>query len=199
MFGINRPAFIVGSSSLFSKKRLTPVEFGREATRLGFSFGVAQFGQYQSAGSKSQADVRLLNEVRRNPGIMQLLFSNLVAGAFLCHARMSLRATEKVSAEVEEGVLVQLRSTMPQMSPHVLQNHKDITVNFAIAIEREMRQIEAESSTSLLLSYINDLYPEFGSGVASALPSGLFAVVSGLGSRFAAVCQDDFKITLSQA
>lgn len=76
--------FIVGSSALFSKTRLTPNEFGREITRLGFAFGVEQFERYRQVDDAGQEDLRLLKEVKLNPGFMQLMYANLITGAFLC-------------------------------------------------------------------------------------------------------------------
>lgn len=201
-FGKQKPApgciFVVGKSSLFSKKQLNPTEFGRDITQLGFKFGIAQFEQYRSAQDISASDKRLLQEVGRNPGIIQLLWANLITGAFLCHAKLVLSAPTDVVAEVEAGVLAELRSTMPGMSEQVHENHKDITANFAVAIEREMRQVEENCSLSLLFRYINDFYPELHGGHEAAIPSGLSSFIVGLGSRFVAVSQRDFQLSLQQ-
>jgi hypothetical protein len=204
MFGFGKPKllpgsiFVVGNSSLFSKRQLTPTEFGREITRLGFRFGVAQFGQYSSAQDISAADRRLLQEVNRNPGIAQLLWANLITGAFLCHAKLVLSAPADVIAEVEAGGLAELRSTMPGMSEQVYENHKDITANFAVAIEREMQHVEENCSLSLLFRYINDFYPELHAGHAAAIPTGLSSFIVGLGSRFVAFSQRDFQLSLQR-
>ena len=69
------PVFVVGSSSLFSKNELAPSEFGREITRLGFNFGIAQFEMYQNANSASPLDVLFLRDVVKNPGLVQLLYA----------------------------------------------------------------------------------------------------------------------------
>ncbi len=202
MFGFSKPKpqqgplFVVGKSSLFSKKQLTPAEFGREITRLGFQFGVAQFDRYRSAQDVSAEDIRLLQDVGRNPGIIQLLWANLITGAFLCHAKLLLAAPANVVAEIEAGVLAELRSTMPGMSEKVLKDHTDITANFAIAVEREMQQVEENSSLLLLFRYINDFYPELYSGGMPSVPSGLSSCIVGLGSRFVAVCQSDFQLSM---
>jgi hypothetical protein len=205
MFGFGKkqpqsaPAFVVGSSSLFTKNRLTPSEFGREATRLGFSFALAQFQQYKNADDLSVLDIRLLKEVACNPGIMQLLYANLITGGFLCHAKMILHVNESVASEIEDGVLTELRATMPGIGDEILVSHKTITANFAIAIEREIRNIEPDSTISLMHNYITHFYPEALLAGRSELPSSLRSFIIGLGSRFVAVCQGDFKISLQQA
>lgn len=204
MFGFSKPKppqgplFVVGNSSLFSKKQLTPTEFGREITRLGFQFGVAQFEQYRSAQDVSAEDTRLLREVGRNPGIIQLLWANLITGAFLCHAKVVLAAPANVVAEIEAGVLAELRSTMPGMGEKVLKDHTDITANFAIAIQLELQEVEENSSLSLLFRYINDFYPELYLGGTLSVPSGLSSFIVGLGSRFVAVCQKDFQLSMQR-
>ena len=202
-FGKKQPqpgtAFLAGSSSLFSKNRLTPSEFGREATRLGFSFALAQFKQYQDADDLSAQDIRLLKEVARNPGIMQLLYANLITGGFLCHAKMILQANKSTTSEIEDGVLTELRSTMPGIGNEILVSHKDITANFAVAIEREMRNIEPDSTISLMRNYVTHFYPEALVASNSELPNALRSFILGLGTRFVAVCQGDFKISLHQA
>ena len=205
MFGFSKPKppqgslFVVGRSSLFSKKQLTPTEFGREIARLSFQFGIAQFEQYKSAQDVSAEDTRLLREVGRNPGIIQLLWANLITGAFLCYAKLVLAAPANVVAEIEAGVLAELRSTMPSMGENVLKDHAHITANFAIAVQREMQQVEENSSLSLLLRYINDLYPELYPSDVPSVPSGLSSFIVGLGSRFVAVCQTDFQLSMQRS
>jgi hypothetical protein len=202
MFGFGKPkpsqgsVFVVGKSALFSQRQLTPIEFGRDIARLGFKFGVAQFDQYRNADDISAADAHLLREVGRNPGLIQLLWANLVTGAFLCHTKLVLSAPASVVSQVEAGVLAELQSTMPSMSEQVHQNHKDIAANFAIAIEREMLQVEENSSLSLLCRYIDDFYPDVYAGGEATVPSGLSSFIVGLGSRFVSVCQNDFQLSL---
>jgi hypothetical protein len=204
MFGFGRsksssaPMFIVGSSTLFSKTRLTPNEFGREITRLGFAFGVEQFEQYRQAGDASQEDLRLLKGVEQNPGFMQLLYANLITGALLCYAKVALQTSVEIVDEVEAGILSELRSTMPAMSEKLLNDHKHITANFAIAIEREVREVEEDASLALFLGYINDFYPGITSG-KQAVPSGLVSRLTGLGSRFMAICQNKFNLSFQKA
>jgi hypothetical protein len=190
------PIFIVGSSSLFSKTRLTSHEFGIEITRLGFRFGVEQFERYQKTPGAGAGDLRLLTVVGRNPGLMQLLFANLITGAFLCYAKFILKASDKTVSEVEAGVLSELRSTMHGMSEGILENHVDITVNFSIAIERELLEVEENSSRVLFFRYVHDFYPDAGIGTEGTPSGGLPKLISGLGSRFMAICQDNFKLAL---
>lgn len=192
------PIFVIGNSSLFSKKQLTPTEFGREITRLSFMLGIEQLEHYQKARDISTDDLRLLKEVGRNPGIMQLLYVNLMTGAFLCYAKVVLEAPDETLVEIESGVLSELRSTMPGFSEDILDGHKNITVSFSIAIGREILQIERDASISLFFSYFNHYYPEFDSGGGSAVPSGLFRSLTGFGSRVVASCQDIFQITFQQ-
>jgi len=197
-FGMSRSAsaitFVVGNSALFSKKELSPVEFGREIARLGLKFGVAQFSQYEKATDLDRTDQALLQEARKNPGIIQLLYGNLVAGSFLCFAKAVLRAPPETILEVESGILAGLRGLMPGMSQKIIEDHKDITANFAVAVEREITEIEANSSLNLLLKYIVDFYPNMQ--LPNHIPGGFVSFINGLGSRFVAICLNDWKITL---
>lgn len=194
----SEPLFIVGNSSLFSKVQLTPTEFGREIRRLGFQFGVAQFGQYQNSSSLSSQDITLLNAVNQNPGIIQLLYANLVAGAFLCFAKVILKPPQEAILNIEAGILTELRLTLQGMSEEIIDDHTKITMNFAIAIEREIKEIEESSSLSLFYHYISYFYPNLPSELKEKIPFGLFNSISDLGSRFLAVCQNDFQLTFKQ-
>jgi hypothetical protein len=201
MFGFGKPKtskdpkFIVGSSTLFIKNQLTPFEYGLEVVRLSFSFALAQLQAYRGVDDHSQTDTVLLTTVSRNPGPMQLLYVDLVAGGFLCHARMVLRIEESISAEVEAGILAALRAKMEGLDELTISSHSDITANFAVAIEREMTGIERDSTVSLLKKYIIHYYPNSGLTAESELPSALNSFIVGLGTRFVAVCQRDFRIT----
>ena len=103
---------------------------------------MAQFGQYQNSSSLSSQDIAFLNEVNQNPGIIQLLYTNLVAGAFLCFAKVILKPPQEAILNIEAGILTELRSTMQGMSEEIIEDHTKITMNFAIAIEREIKEIE---------------------------------------------------------
>lgn len=189
------PTFEVGSSSLFEKNRMTPMEYGREITRLGFSFALGQFDKYLSAKDHSSEDRRLLEQVKRNPGLMQLLYANLLTAGFLCHAKMLLRINDIVNTEVESGIYEELKNKMPGMTESIYATHRDIIVNFAAAIEREMNGIEDNSSVKLLQSYVAHFYPQVGFSRDGPMPTALHSFIVGLGSRFVAVCQGDFKIS----
>lgn len=205
MFGFGRskspsgPVFVVGNSSLFSRKQLTPSDFGREITRISFELGINAFEHYQNSPNLSSDDLHLLEEVGRNPGIMQLLYVNLITGAFLCYAKLILNASDEIVAEIENGVLTELRSKMPGFSEDILDDHKKFTTSFSIVIGREVLQVEKGASISLFFIYFNHFYPEFDSGGGSAVPSGLFRSITGHGSRVMALCQDDFQITFQPA
>lgn len=188
--------FVIGKSSVFSKKRLTPSEFGREITRLGFRCGVAEFEHYQKAHDISAEDQFLLNKVNCNPGLIQLLYANLITGAFLCYANILLHASDDVLDQIKIGILAELRSTMSELSEEIHEYHKDAIVNFSLAIEREVRELEEDSSLSLIFRYIIDFYPALQFDDESIMPSGMYNTLTGIGSRFMAACQNDFQISL---
>ncbi len=201
MFGFGKksqlgsPIFEVGSSSLFAKNRMAPKEYGREMTRLGFSFALAQFDEYLNAKDHSSEDRRLLEQVTQNPGLMQLLYANLITAGFLCHAKMILRVDDIVNTEVESRIYEELKNTMPGMTDSIYATHRDITANFATAIAREVTGVDENSSVSLLQSYVAYFYPQVGFSQDDPMPTALHSFIVGLGSRFVAVCQGDFKIT----
>lgn len=201
MFGFGRPnlpsgpIFIVGQPSIFSKNQFSPTDFGREITRLSFDLGIDLFERYQTSHDNGLDDLRLLEKVKRNPGIMQLLYVNLITGAFLCYAKLILKVPDEIVAEVENGVLVELRSRMPGFSEEILDDHKKYTASFSIVIGREVLQLEKGASIKLFFLYFNNFYPEFDSGGGTNVPNGLFSSITGYGSRVMAQCQDNFKIT----
>lgn len=206
MFGFGRsqsssgPFFVVGHQSVFSKKQLTPTEFGREITRLSFNFGIEQFEYHQMSCNISPEDARLLKEVERNPGLMQLLYTNLKIGAYLCYAKVVLRVPDETIAEVESGVLSALRSTMPGMSEIILEDQKNIAASFSTAIGRELLQIEKDASLLLFFRYVNHFYPAFDASGGTTVPSGLSGSLMGLGTRIVGMeCQDHLQITYMKA
>lgn len=206
MFGFGRskspsgPYFVVGHQSVFSKQQLTPTEFGQEITRLSFNFGVEQFEYHQTSCNISPEDTRLLKAVGSNPGLIQLLYTNLRIGANLCYAKVVLRVPDEIMAEVESGVLSALRSTMYGMDETLIKDQKNIASSFSIAIGRELLQLEKDASLLLLFRYVNHFYPEFDASGEAAVPRGLYASLTGLGTRIVAIeCQDHFKITYLKA
>lgn len=198
MFGFGRsgPTFVVGSSALFVKTKLSPREFGREITRLGFRFGLARYDDYKSAKDNTAVDIRLLGEIARNPGLIQLLFANWATGAFLCHTKVVLRATDEIMAAVELGLIDELRGSMSAMSEQIIENHKMITIQFRSAVEREIRQTEVNASVSVFLHYTRAFYPESGIDSKDQVPKGLVSNLAGRGTVLAAICQDDFRLKL---
>ena len=189
--------FKVGNSSLFQKNELSPIEFGREITRLGFQFGVSQFGEYISRESPSALEDTFLKNVQSNPGFLQLLFTNLITGAFHCYAKNLLHADAEVLKDVENGISDELRSTMSAgLSDDLIENHKLITLSFSIAVEREIMSIEEDASTNLLIKYASDFYLTENAEAIHQDPRGLSEYLSGLGSRFMAICQDNFQLQI---
>lgn len=206
MFGFGRaksssgPYFVVGHQSVFSKKQLTPAEFGQEITRLSFKFGIEQLEYYQASCNISPEDTRLLKEVGNNPGIMQLLYMNIRTGAYLCYAKVILRVPEETMAEVESGILSALRSTMHGLEEIFIEDQMNTAASFSTAIGREVLQIEKDASLLLFFHYVNHFYPAFDTSEGVTVPSVLYSSLTGLGTRIMAMeCQDHFKITYMKA
>lgn len=194
------PYFLVGNQSVFSKQQLTPTEFGQEVTRLSFNFGIDQFEYHQTSCNISPDDVRLLKVIRSNPGLIQLLYTNLRIGANLSYAKVVLRVPDEIMVEIESGVLSALRSSMQGMDEILIEDQKNIAINFSTAIGREILQVERDASLLLFSYYISHFYPEFDSGGGATLPLGLYGSLTGLGTRMTAIeCQDFYKITYVKA
>jgi len=199
MFGFGRstsPIFHIGNSSLFLKKDLTPDEFGREAVRLGFRFGVLHADEYLSSGGQAPGDIALISKAKLNPGMMQLLFANLVSGAFYCYAKVLLRVSPSVLQTVEVGMLSALTTTMPALGKQMSERHKLIIIGFANALEGQIRGAEPDPSAVLLIKYVCDFYL---SDQYMHLPEILAERLSGFGSKFMAICQNDFRLTATNA
>lgn len=206
MFGFGRskspsgPYFVVGHQSVFSKQQLTPTEFGQEITRLSSIFGIQQFEYHQTSCNISPEDSRLLKEVGCNPGLIQLLYTNLRIGANLCYAKVVLRVPDETMGEVESGVLSAWRSTMRGMDEIIIEEQKNMAVSFSTAISRELLQLEKDASLLLFFRYVNLFYPEFDASGGATVPRGLYRSLKGLGTRMAAMeCQDYFKIAYMKA
>lgn len=201
MFGFGKtpiqigPTFVVGSSSLFPKNRLTPNEYGREIARLGFMFASQQLRQYRDAEDHDENDTRLLTTVSYNPTPMECLYSDLAIGGFLCHAIMILKVNKAVAVSIEAGIFDTLTSRLDGWDDWTITTHKDIAANFAIAIEREMSNIEKNSTITLMRQYIDEFYPTLKMSITEGLPTALQSFIFGLGSRFVVLCEDDFKIS----
>lgn len=195
------PLFVVGNTSLFTKKQLTPNDFGREIFRLSLRLGVSQFDFYQNGCVLSPDDVRLLKLVGHNTGSMQSLYASLIAGSFLCYAKLLLRVPEINITEIESGFLSELKLEMAKIfSAEQLMNHKNIMVSFSKALESEMKQDATDSILpQLFFRYVYDYYPEFNNGVEfKFIPSGLSESLTGLGSRMMAICQNNFQLTFQR-
>lgn len=194
---VNRgPLFMIGKpGSLFSKKELTPNEFGREITRLGFRMGIDEYGHYLNNPLNTPEDLRLLDIINRNPGFIQLLYANLITGAFLCYAKLLLRVPNDVVSDIKNGILSELQTTMPEMKAEIHLNHTKITEDFAQAIEREVKEIEKNSSIVYFLKGINSFYQPIVFSEDSIFTNMLFSSLDGYGSRVMAFCQNDFVIS----
>ena len=193
----NQVIFRVGKSSLFAKTELLPKEFGMELLRLSFTFGIEQANQYLASQTANETDAYLKAKVAKNPGFFQLMFVNLLAGAFYCYVHSGLRASNDVLDEVRSGVLTRFLETMSGISESVINEQLIYIGNFSIVLEREMRQVEENASLKLFLQYIYDFYfDDQPNGLP--LPAALIERVTGLGSRFAAICQNDWRLSLQQ-
>lgn len=193
---LNTPIFIIGeSTSLFSKKHLNPNEFGREITRLGFRMGVDEYGRYLNNPLNTPGDQHLIDVVNLNPGFIQLLYANLITGAFLCYAKALLHAPDNVVNDIKKGIVSELQATMPEMNTEILLNHTKITEDFALVIERELKEIEDNSSVIYFLKGITSFYQSITFSEDSTFPRILFSSLDGYGSRVMAVCQNDFVIS----
>ena len=161
MLGFGRiaaPTFRVGNSSLFTKNDLTPDEFGREIVRLGFRFGISHADDYLSSGGRTPGDIALISKAKLNPGMMQLLFANLVSGAFYCYAKVLLRVSPSFLQTVEEGMLSALATMMPALGKQMSEHHKLVIVGFANALEGQIRGADPDPSAVLLIQYACDFY-----------------------------------------
>ena len=100
MFGfwskpLSGPLFEIGKQSVFSKKQLTPKEFGLDITRLSFDTGISTLEGFQTSSGNGLEDARLLSEIANNPGLMQLLMTNLTIGGYLSFVKFVLKVPEE--------------------------------------------------------------------------------------------------------
>jgi hypothetical protein len=191
------PVFTIGNSSLFLKNRLTPKEYGYEIARLGFMFASEQLRQYRQCTDHDENDTKLITSVSYNPMLFECLYSDLIIGGFLCHAIMILKCNKDISLSIEEGVLDALRAKLDGWDDWTITTHKDIAANFAIALEREMSQIDENAIENLMRQYIELFYPNLRMSISDGLPAILQSFIIGLGSRFVVICEKDFKIRLN--
>ena len=137
---------------------MTPFEYGQEIARFGLARGVEQFSRYEKTGSSSVEDAHLIEEAGRNPGMAQLLFADLITGAFFCHAKVLLKSPDEVLGAIGAGVFAQLPVLLPGLGEQLFGNHVRLTANFATDVEREITQIEEDLSVNLMFRYRNSYY-----------------------------------------
>lgn len=202
MFGFGRPSrgqtalFRIENSSLFQKNELSPIEFGGEITKLGIQFSMGQFEDYVSREKSTDVEVEFMKKVQINPGFLQLVIANLITASFHCYARVLLHAKSEVIKEMEEGIAMGLRSAMPRLDEDLIEHHRNIVIGFSTAIEREIENIEEESSVSLLVRYVSHFYLSDKANETHKIYGGLSEQISGLGSKFMGICQNNFQLQL---
>ena len=145
---IKSKKFIIGDAQLFSKETLTPYEFGRDIANLGLNFGMAQLDHYKSTKDTTPEDAEILQKINSNPGFAQLLWFSLITGSFLCYAKLLLAAPNETLHEVISGINDFTHELMQGIPDNTIKNQVQITINFSIAIEREVLQLEEKSSVS---------------------------------------------------
>ena len=194
------PVIKVNNSAIFTKSELLPNEFGQNAVTHGLKLGMGSYGDYITQTSQSISDHNLRKLVTRNPGFLQLLYSNLVSGGYYGYLKLMLKADENVLAGVALGVREQLKQTMPPVADHVIENHKLIVIQFADAIIREVNNQEAvtDDSATCFLQYALSFYVPSLTADSTFNPIDLRKQVSSMGSRVMAICQD-FKLQLVNA
>ena len=102
-----------------------------ELLRLSFTFGIEQANQYLASQTANETDAYLKAKVAKNPGFFQLMFVNLLAGAFYCYVHSGLRASKDVLDEVRSGVLTRFLETMSGISESVINEQLIYIGNFS--------------------------------------------------------------------
>ena len=152
------PFIKVNNSTIFSKTEMRPIEFGQNAVEHGFKFGMGSYADYMAQSSQSISDQSLQKLVSRNPGFLQLLYSNLYSGAYYGFLKLALKADESVLASTVEGIKVQLRLKMAPVDEHAIENHKLIVIQFGDAIIDEVTDKAIDTSVSAFIHYALSFY-----------------------------------------
>ncbi len=189
------PIIKVNNSAIFTKNELRPYEFGQNAVAHGFKLGMGAYGDYMAQSTESVSDHNLRKLVVRNPGFLQLLFSNLISGGYYGFVRLMLKADEDVLSGIAEGIKSQLMQTMPPVAEKIVEDHKLIVIQFADALIAEVTDKEEDSSVKYFLHYAKAFYVPSLPADSSFDPIDLRTQLTGFGSRVMAFCQD-YKLQL---
>jgi hypothetical protein len=203
MFGFfnNAKDFHVNTPNLFlGKSDLSANELGQAIINFGFKSGTLLADEYISRsgifsnGNISEDDMLLTEIVTKNSGFMQILHVNLVSGALYCYVKVLLKANNDQLQEVEKGMFSSLQSVTqaPGIDIAVVESHKMRTIHFASAIEEQIRAVDPDPSSRLLVRYAYDFYFH---NQSIGNPAALISSLEGLGSKYMAMCQNTFHLT----
>jgi hypothetical protein len=101
-----------------------------------------------------------------------------------------------VLKDLENGIKLGFLSINLEFSFDLIEYHKLVTLNFSIAIEREIMEIEDDSSTNLFSEYATDFYLKENPELVHQTSLELSKYLSGLGTRFMAVSQNNFQLQI---
>lgn len=188
--------FKIGEHSLFKGEFLSPKEFGKETARLGLAFGDAQTKGFFEQQSKQAPNNEFLAAAKQNQDFFILTLSALISGAFTCYSQLLLNASNNTTKNFMEGIAEGTKELLPSLSDNSLSWYVSMISSFSELLLNEVAQKTEDASTKLFIESVSEFYNSEGINENLRVPEALKEYLSGLGSRFMAVCQDEFKITI---
>lgn len=188
--------FRVGDASLFKGEFLSAKEFGKEIARLGLSFGDAQSKAFFEQQEKRNPKAAFLIAAKENQDFFILTFSALICGAFTCYSQLLLKASEASIKGIRDGLVEGTGEILPGLSDNVMSVYVGMTIRFSSLLLKETAQESVNDSTNYFIESVAEYYKAKSSDEELEPPKELREYLSGLGSRFMAVCQDEFKISI---
>lgn len=193
---VQREFFSVDEHSLFKQQTLSPKEFGQEIARLGFTFGIAQSQEYIKRQTEAEPTNNFLKAAKDNQDFLILSFSALITASFHCYTRALLKASDTTLTMIEEGIAEKMNGTMPHLGEAAIKMHKNTTLLFSMLLEQEIREENLNATADFFGRNTSDYYKLKDSDDTIEPPEMLKQYLSGLGTRFMAVCQNEFKISI---
>lgn len=175
---------------------LTAIDFGQEAARLGQVFGFGQYEKYLERQAESNPNSPFLKIVQEEPNFLIMQFGALMTGAILGYVNVILKPEKRVFDEVLIGARLKIQDLYSEQSESVQNFLVEQTFIFTHLLIDEVREVAPDASLKRLCEDAGTFYRNKSGKDDLEVPAALAQYVSGLGSRFMAVCDSDFKIKL---
>lgn len=193
---VKEEIFKIGEPSLFKGEFLSPKEFGKEIARLSLAFGDAQAENFFEQQAQKDTGNTFIITAKKNQDFFTLTLSALICGAFTCYSQLILNASHDSTKNFMESLSEGTKEFLPSLSESALTWYVRMVSSFSSLLMSEVTQENENASANLFIESVGAFYNPDNTDENMQPPEELREYLSGLGSRFMAVCQDEFKISI---